>query len=505
MKRTFLKFPSYPVSYLPKMISRRMRLGISNANVAYKTDAPADDTPAEFKEAADDTDEVKSIKTIGRQVHAFKKILGEKADATQFTDINKKIDELAKGIKDMETAGISQAIKDINDANEKIWKQIAEMQEKALQEKEEGGKAKKGHKLFTTKQVEDFVKTTFGSTDKKSQEKTKEAAGIEMEVIKAAETFEYPTFFQGGSDTDITAFTGRFIDPTLYQRRRKTNIIFDYFNIQTIGVPTLVFLVKIEDGSDGDSSSGDAGGAEWILCGDEKPKRSFRVTTGTVSAKKVAIFGTVDDCLLQDVPSLERWLREDFMDEMFEEINDGILNNNPVVNPDAPLGLKTNAIQFTATPGYADHFATNTSNYIDQLIATFALMRYNREEAGVAFVSSDVWYLIQHLKDSEQRYQNNTLVYTNNLGQLYIAGVLIVPVDQDDVPSTHVLVIGRDLGFKIYAYGPMAFERGLNEDDFRHDRTSFRGFQRFLTFMPEQRENSVLYDTWANIKAAIEA
>ncbi len=132
-------------------------------------------------------------------------------------------------------------------------------------------------------------------------------------------------------------------------------------------------------------------------------------------------------------------------------------------------------------------------------------MRYRREEPNIAFISSDVWYLIQHLKDSELRYQNNALVYTNTLGQLYIAGVLIVPVDQDDIPSTHVLIVGKDLGFKIYAYGAMVFERGLNADDFRHDRTSFRGYQRFLSFMPTHRENSVLYDTWANIQAGIEA
>lgn len=295
------------------------------------------------------------------------------------------------------------------------------------------------------------------------------------------------------------------IDPTLYQRRRKTNIILDYFTILTISVPTLVFLIKVEDGDDEDSSSGDAGGAEWILCGDQKPKRSFRVTSGEVTAKKVAIFGTVEDCLLQDVPSLENWIRTDFMDEMREEINNGLLNNDPNVDPNAPLGLKTNAIQYQVSPGYNNAFAASSTNTIDQLIAAFASMRYLREEAGTAFVSSDVWYKIHHLKDSQLRYQNSNLVYTNTLGQVFIAGVLIVPVDHEDIPATHFLLVGRDLGFKIYAYGNMVFERGLNDEDFRYDRTSYRGYQRFLTYIPEHRENSVMYDTFANVQAAIEA
>lgn len=495
MKKTFLKFPSAPVVY-----SRRQRLGIHRHNVAYKSDAPAGEKDEEEEQGEPKT-EAEAIALIGKQVERFKKMLGEKADTTAMTSLQTQIETLGKNIETMKADDISKSIKAINEANEKIWKQIAELQEERAKEAEKAsGGSKKSHKFVETKQVEEFIKATFVDGVK-----TKKDASIELNTIKAAENFSYATFFEGGADTDITAFTGRMIDPTLYQRRRKTNIILDYFDIRTINVPTLVFLIKVEDGDDADSSSGDAGGAEWILCGDEKPKRSFRVTTGEVTAKKIAIFGTVDDCLLQDVASLELWIREDFASEMREGINDGLLNNDPNVDPNAPLGLKTNAVQYTVTPGYNNLFASNTSNYIDQLIAIFASMRYNREEAGVAFVSSDIWYIIHHLKDSQQRYQNQNLVYTNTMGQLFIAGVLIVAVDHEDVDGNHVLVVGKDLGFKIYAYGNMVFERGLNDDDFRHDRTSYRGYQRFLSYMPDHRENSVVYDTWANVKAAIEA
>ena len=496
MKRKFFKLPAQPVRYAPTITSRRMQLGISRANVAYKSDGGTATKDEDLSEA-------EAIAAIGKQVEGFQSMLGEKANKEEFEALKKQLTDLQSNIGKMEADKISDAITAINKANESIHKQLIEIQEKAAQDKEasDAGAGKK-KRLVSEKDIREFIKVTFGEDGKT---KTKVDAQIEIATNKAAENFSTATFYEGGADTDSTAFTGRFIDPELYQRRRKTNIILDYFDIRTINVPTLVYLIKVEDGDDAGSSSGDSGGAEWITCGAEKPKRSFRVTTGRVDAKKVAIFGTVEDCLLQDVASLERWVREDFMDEMREEINDGLLNNNPAVNPDAPLGLKQNAILFTPSPGYNNVFTANTTNYIDQLIAAFASMRYLREEAAIAFVSSDVWYRIQHLKDTEQRYQNNNLVYTNVLNQLFIAGVLIVPVDQEDVPSTHVLIVGKDLGFKIYAYGPMIFERGLNEDDFRHDRTSFRGYQRFLSFIAEHRENSVLYDTWANIKAGIEA
>ena len=437
--------------------------------------------------------ELQAIKKIGDQVEAFKTALGDKADAEEFKKLQDKITELEKGLEEMTAKQISDAIKAINEGNEKVHKQLVELQEEAAQKKDTGKSGSpRRSEIVSTKAVQDFIDATF-----KDGKKTHDPAKIE---IKAAETFGYPQFFQGGDDTVVDAFTGRFVDPKLYERRRKKNLILDYFDIRTINVPKLIYLVKVELG-DTNPTSGDPGGADWILSGQIKPKRSFRVTTGEVEAKKVAIFATVEDKLLRDVASLENWIREDLMDEMREKINDGLLNNNPAVNALAPLGLKTNAIQFTPSPAYDN--TIEDPNYIDEIIAAIALFRYNKEEAGIVFIASDVWYRIMHLKATDGKWLNNNLVYVNNLGELYIAGVRVVAADEEDIPSTHILVVGADLGFKIYAYGPMVFERGLNGEDFRYDRTSYRAYQEFLSFIPENRENSVLYDTFANIEAAI--
>jgi len=439
------------------------------------------------------TEELKAIAVIGEQVESFKNLLGEKADSKAIEKLNSDIEALKGGIDSMTEKQVDKSIEKINEAVTKLHSQVEKLLEEQAEQKEATKVAAKPGEIITSAQVKEFVDATF-----KDGQKTKDNARIE---IKAPETFGYPTFFQGASGTpDYTAFTGRYIDPKLQERKRKRNLILDYFDIQTINVPTLVYLIKVEIG-DTNPTSGDPGGAAWILSGAAKPKRSFRVTTGTAEAKKVAIFGTVEDKLLRDVPSLENWIREDFMDEMRETINDGLLNNNPSVNANAPLGLKTNAIQYSATPAYDEAIAD--PNYIDDLIATFALMAYNKEEAGMAFISSDVYYRIMHLKATDGKWLNNNLVYVTSNNELYIAGVHVVWVDEEDVPSTHVLVIGRDLGFKIKAYGPMVFERGLNGTDFREDKTSYRGYQEFLTYFPENRENSVLYDTWANIEAAI--
>jgi len=462
-----------------------------------------DETDPENKALADDSDEVKSIKKIARQVKQFNNVLGTRAKAEEFKSVQDEIKALQADIATMKAADISKALENINAANEKIWKQIAEMQEEKANEKETATGSGKKVQLVTRKQVEDFVNATF-----KDDKKTRDTASVEMNVFtnKAAETFGIPhTFDTGATPTVIDAFTGRYVDPRLYEVKRKRNLILDNFNIQTIDVPKLIYLIKVEDGDDGGSTPGDAGGADWILSGEIKPKRSFRVGTGTAEAKKVAIFGTIEDTLLKHVPSFENWIREDFMAEMRETINDGLLNNDPAVDPKAPLGLKTNAVQFSATAAFANKYAANDSTYIDQIIAGIAFMADNKEEAAQVFVSNDVYYAILALKDDNLRYQNANLVYTSVLGQLYIAGVPIIRADDDDIPSTHVLITAADLGFKMYAYGAMVFERGLNGEDFRYDRTSYRGYQEFLSFIPSNRENSVMYDTWANIQAGIEA
>ncbi len=445
--------------------------------------------------AGEENQELKAIAKISDQVEKFNTMLGERASKEEFEAVKAEIEQLKEGLASMSAKQLTDSIESINKANASILKQIEEMQEEAAQNKETSrGGSRKVLGSVSTKDIEKFVADTF-----KDGKKTHDPAKI---TIKAAETFGYPNFFEGGANTDITAFTGRFIDPELYKVRHKRNMILDHFTITQIGVPTLIYLQKEEVG-DTNTVSGDPGGAAWILSGAAKPKRSFRVSTGTVDAKKIAIFGTVEDKLLKDVPSLENWIREDFMQQMREGINDGLLNNNPAVNPEAPLGLKVNAIQYSVTPAFDNKI--ENPNYIDALIAIFALFAYNREEAGIAFVSSDVWYAIHNLKDLNERYQNNNLVYTNNMGELYIAGVHVVWVDQDDVSSEQVIVVGKDLGFKIKAYGDMVFERGLNGEDFRYDRTSFRGYQEFLSYIPSNRENSVLFDTWANVEAAIAA
>lgn len=439
-------------------------------------------------------DELKAIKAVGAQIKTIQEKLGETVSKEDITKIESALKALEDGLATLTSAEVVKQMNTVNDILGKFQAMlVAKAEEEAEAEEQLGGTGMNRRKSTFAKEadVKAFVETLF--PEGKDGIKKHSHVSIEM---KAAEQFGFNSIAAGA---DVNAITGAFVDPTLYAKRRKTNIILDYFDIRVINVPTLIYLRKLEEGAEPDTE--DSGGAVWIACGQAKPMRSFRITTGEANAKKVAIFNTIDDCLLQDVPSFDRWIREDFVDEMREEINNGLLNGDPDVNNLEPTGLKKNAVLFSASPAFTAY--TTSPNYIDAVFAIAATFAVNRERARVIFVSADVFYSIHALKTTDGAYMNNNLIYIDNLGRLYIGGVEIVYVDSEDVPSTHFLAIGIDLGFKIYAYGNMVIETGLNGEDFREDKTSIRGWQRFLSFIPEERENSVMYDTWANVFAAI--
>lgn len=446
------------------------------------------------------TTEVDAIKAVEKQVKDFAAKLGERASKEEVKEVKDTIEDLKKNIGKYSEKEIDAALDKINKGSEKMATQIGEMLEDVQKAKDNGSHARKAIQLFDDADLQKQVKEMFPDA------RTKTKGGIKLEInkdiilrTKAAEIMGYPQFFEGvdGVVTDWSAFTGRVIDPRLYERKRKKNFILDNFSIPSIDAPTLIYLQKIEVAGN-DASQEDSGGAAWIASGAQKPMRSFRVTSNKAEAKKVAIFGTVEDKLLRDVPSLRNWIQTDFTQEIREAYNDALLNNDPDVDEEAPLGLYHNAVQYQDIAG----FVIASPNDLDAILAVIAQLERNHEEAAYVAVSSDKYFQLLALKDSQQRYQNNNLIYTSNVGTLYVAGVPLVKADAEDVATTHVVGVAVD-GFQIRNYGPLVFEAGLNGEDFRYDRTSFRGYQEVLSYIPSHRYGAVIRDTFSNIKTAI--
>lgn len=440
----------------------------------------------------------------GEPVDAFKELsdnvdvivakLGEAAKQEEVTSLKADIESLKTELSTMKASDVDAKLKAINEKNEALFNQLVELQVKAADEADKANPAPKGIKaLYTKAQVEDFSKKAL------SKEK---GNLLEIEEVKAAETFGIPQSFVTGVNADTAVMaSGYQMVPGLIAKRRKTNLMLDYFPIRTINVPYLIYLEKIEVG-DTNPTSGDPGAAAWITSGQAKPKRSFRIQAVRADAKKLAIFGTIEDCLLQDIASFDNWIRTDFQEQLDEKANSGLLKGNPSVDPLEPTGLITNASQYQVTPAFDEKVKAAT--YIDDIIASAASMvTFSKYAAGMAFVSHDVWFAMIALKGTDERYLNNPLVYVSSFGELWIAGVHVIAVDAEDVDSDHLLMVAVDAGFKIFRYGNAGIETGLNGENFREDKTSYRGYRRYLTYFPANTRGSVIYDTWANIEALI--
>ncbi len=336
-------------------------------------------------------------------------------------------------------------------------------------------------------ELADFIGKTFNSDGRK----TSMAASFKLSpglVFKTADIFGYDNFFGSPADTSVVS---RTIDPTFYEAQRKKNLIIDYMPIGTVDTPKMLYVEKVHT----------SGGADWISSGGKKPQRSFEITTTEAVAKKIAIFGTIEDKLLRDLPSVENWIQSDFSSEMREQLNYGLLNGDG--SNDDTLGLLQNAVTFTVTSAFSN--AIVDPNTVDAICAACASMRESKETPGQIFVSYNTYYSLFVIKDGQGRYQNANLVYQNSMGQIFVAGVPVIPVDSDDVDDEHFLLLSIDPGFKIFAYRDLIFERGLNGEDFQYDRTSYRSYQEVISYIPEHRYDSVMYDSWTNVLNAIDS
>lgn len=435
-----------------------------------------------------------AFKQISDNVDKIVLQLGEAAKQEEVTALKNEIESLKSKVGEMaDGADLEKRIQSINEKNEKLFNQLVELQVKQAETADKSEGTVKGPKpLYTKESVKAFTEKAVKNGK----------ANLTIEETKAAETFGIPQSFVTGSgaDTALVASGYRLV-PGLISKRRKTNMMLDYFNIPTIDVPYLIYLEKIEIGT-GTAPNNGAGSAAWIESGQAKPKRSFRIQAVRADAKKLAIFGTIEDCLLQDIPSFDNWIRTDFREQLDEVANTGLLRGNPSVNPLEPAGLLLNASQYVVTPAFDEN--VTAANYIDAIIAASASMVTNSKyAAGMAFVSHDVYYAMLSLKSNDERYLNNPLVYTDEFARLFIAGVMVVSVDAEDIPSTNLLLVAYDHGFKIFRYGGAEIETGLNGTDFQEDKTSYRGWRRYLTYFPANQRGSVMYDTWANILALI--
>lgn len=235
------------------------------------------------------------------------------------------------------------------------------------------------------------------------------------------------------------------------------------------------------------------GNAEFLGEGELKPLRSFEYTQEDSKAKKVAVAFKVTTESLQDINILADEIRQDGIEAVEDEVNDKLLNGDGSVATE-PTGLIVQAAAFNVT-GLE---IVNPNNY-DAIVAASLQVSMLRHTPNIAFVNS-IDFTNLALTKGEDGHYVMPLFATRDGQRIQIAEVRVVKSDEIEVGS---VLVGDMRKFHVRPYGGMTIEIGTENDDLRKNLRTVIVERRLHAYIKKHDLTAFVYDTFANIKAAI--
>jgi HK97 family phage major capsid protein len=235
------------------------------------------------------------------------------------------------------------------------------------------------------------------------------------------------------------------------------------------------------------------GAANFIGEGILKPQVSFELATQQSVPKKVAERMRVSTEMLNDVPGLESLIRNEMIYEIEKHANDAVLT--ATASSTDPAGVTTLASGFTLTtieagadPSYADAIRAaiaqlQSLNFTDNLAAF--INPIDAANMDLSKSADDGHYLLPP--------------FVSQSGML-VSGV---PVYIDNNIAVGNLLIGDMTKYKIYMVEDLTVRFGLNGDDFSENMVTVIAEMRFHQTFSTNHTGAFIYDTFADIIAAI--
>ena len=226
------------------------------------------------------------------------------------------------------------------------------------------------------------------------------------------------------------------------------------------------------------------GAAAFIGPGVAKPGISFEIATEISNAKKVAVSEKFAIELLDDIEGMQSWLEQEIEYQLKYKVNTTLMTGT--ASSTVPAGIQTISTGFTLTT-----VETVDPNNWDAIRACVAQLRSgNLMGAVTAFVNPI-------------DYANMVMTKAVSQGQLFIAGETGANVIEDNnIPVGYVQVALLDY-YKVLIYKDLTITYGVENDDFTKNLITAVGEMRIHQFFSENHTGAFIYDTFANIKAAI--
>lgn len=389
MKKTFLQFPANTKpGQLPRITSRRQRIGTARTNIAYKSDG--DDPDAleakltALKSALEGTLTAKQQKQVETAIIAL-----EAKQAAKEAAMQALIDEQKESIK---------VLKDAADKNQPVIDKFATGELQTKQEK---------------KHFNDLLKEGITeNADKIRSMKKGQSVSFEMKVVGDM------SFANNFSTADVSVTNLR---PGIIELPKRKLHIRELLSGGAMSLSNFAY-VKETAGEEG---------PEPVAEGTLKNQFDLDLLEASVPAEYIAGWVRISRKMLDDVPGMTTFLQSR-LPELLLRAEDTQLLTGDGTSPN--LSGITDTGNFTAPTGSA-------TIDVEQLVEAIAQLEgYDREANGILLHPSDYYtILLNKAAGGAGTYDLPTALATIQNGQLYIAGV---PVFRSTAMTVDKFIVG---------------------------------------------------------------
>jgi HK97 family phage major capsid protein len=296
-------------------------------------------------------------------------------------------------------------------------------------------------------------------------------------TIKAAGTMMTTTNVSGSSFLPVPE-----VRTSVIPIRTNQPLIMDYANVGRTNSSRIIFVNEV-------AGEGDAAmTAEGAL----KPLADFDLETVESTARKIAIRFKISEEMLDDIPFIEDQIRTIGGRKLRLELDDNMLNGDNV----APNlnGIVPQAPQYTITSLNA---SVNNANNFDALIAARTQLATLNFAPTHVFMNPVDYAKMILTKTTQDEYVLLQLELKNGsiLGQRVI--------ESNQIPAGSFLMIDMSI-LNVLIYKDLRVEMGWENDDFSRNLRTIIMELRIHQFISENNYGGLLYDTFADIKTALE-
>jgi len=448
MKRTYFN----PSSFAAKMPIRRTRLGFA----CYKTDGGS---------GGDDKDDEDAKKQLLIEVRA-----AAKAEL--------KNDTLYKEFETMSEAWKKFPVDNVRalcDDKTGVIARFAAIDAKMI-ELEQRAAASGGKELTLRGQIEKWQKDNKESLD---GIRNKKKMNLEALEIRVANVPMLPSnTYVAGSVLPVPFYESTISDPVRPQ-------------------PT--FWDMLTKGSTDQSAYGwinktnVQGAAGFVGPGVLKPAISFQLDTNISNYKKIAVTDKVAVELLWDVKGMETLIKDEIRYQILIKLNSALITN--VGSATEPTGITNLSVAYTQTG-----IVTDNPTYMDALRAAVAQLRNGNIQGEITILINPVDSANMDMAKATDSgvYMLPSFVSANGKN---ISGATVI--EDASIPVGSFLA-GFLRYYRVLIFKPLFITFGWEMDDFTKNLITYLGEMAIHQFFNEQYTGAFIYDTFANVLAAIE-